>query len=236
LEFFMRNALFVAIAIGATALSSAQTKPPADSDAHRPTPNPNALVGNYRFESGLLMKIEHSDGQFYAQTTGQPRQSLSATDGRLTYATIPAYLTFDMDNQGVARIIHFHFDDRSSTAKRIDAASAQKVADALALKIKDQRHDPACATTLRRLVEELRAGQPDYSKMTLSLARATRTQLPTIQANIRALGALQDVKFTSVDQSGNENFAVAFENGSTAWRLFCLPGGYVSSAAIRPTG
>jgi hypothetical protein len=198
------------------------------------TPPANAVVGDYRFQSGLIMTIEYAGAGVTVKSTGQPVQSLTAsTDGHFSYAAIPAYITFDLDAKGVSKTLNFHYDERSLEAKRIDAATAKRASDALELKIKNQTHDPACEATLKRLVEEARGGKPDYSKMTLTLAQTTRMQLPMLQQRIVALGTIKEVKFTGVAPIGAETFDVAFENGATQWRIFCLPNGFISAVGFR---
>jgi len=215
----------------AAGIAAAQTAPAKEAPK---TPSADVVVGHYRFQSGLIMSIQQSGDKLTVKSTGQQPQYLTPSDdGRFSYASGQASLSFDLDPSGKGKTLHIHFDDRSLPATRIDDATAQKVNDALELKIKNQTHDPACATTLKRLIEELRAGKPDYSKMTLALAQATRTQLPMLQPRVLELGALKEVKFTSVFQTGAEVFDATFENGTTQWLLFCLPNGYVSTAAFR---
>jgi len=197
-------------------------------------PSIDAVVGHYRLQTGAIMTVERSGETVTAVSTGNPPQVLSVTpDGKYAYSSIPGYLTFDLDKAGKATTLHFHFGDESMPAKRIDAAAAKKVADDLAAKIKNQTHDPACAATLKRIIEETRAGKPDYSKMSLPLAQTTRAQAPMIQQRFQTLGAVKEVKFTGVGPQGAERFDVAFENGTTQWNIFCLPNGYVSGVGFR---
>ncbi|HTE43208.1 MAG TPA: hypothetical protein VK629_20465 [Steroidobacteraceae bacterium] len=199
------------------------------------TPSLDAVVGHYRFQSGLIMKVEkNGEGLSVTSTGSTPQGVLPSPDGKFNYTQIAAYLTFDLDAAGKATTLNFHTDDKSLPAARLDEATAKKAADALAAKIKNQTADPTCATTLKRVVEELRAGKPDYSKMTPVFAQQTRTQLSAIQGAVQQLGALKDVKFTGVGPAGAEIFNVAFENGATEWRMFCLGNGYISSAGFRP--
>jgi len=205
----------------------AQTTPPKSA-------NVDQVIGHYRFKSGSISSVEKSGETLIVTSTGQPPQSISASaDGKFSYAAIPAYLTFDGNGSSPSKTLTFHYDDRTLEASRIDAAEAKKVADAWQQKIKDQTHDPACANTLKRLIGEIRSGKPDFDKMTLGLAQATRTQLPMMQSRFEQLGDVKEVKFLSVAPNGAEQFDVAFEKGATQWRILCLPNGYVAAVGFR---
>ena len=64
------------------------------------------------------------------------------------------------------------------TAKRLDDAEAKKVADAAAAfdkRFKDQTPAPGSEAALRRMIEELRLGKPNYDLLSPDLAAATRS-------------------------------------------------------------
>lgn len=222
----------LALAMLATAAVAQTNKP----QVAPPTaaPSGDAVVGHYRFKSGLIMSVEKSGDALTVKYQGQPPQPLTASpDGKFSYAQGQAYLTFDLDPKGVAKTLHVYYDDNTLPAARIDAAVAKKAADDLELKVKNQTHDPACITTLKRLIEEVRAGKPDYSKMTLQTARATRMQLPILQQRFQEMGPVKDVQFKSVGPQGAEQFDVTFENGPSQWMIQCLSNGYVGNVGFR---
>jgi hypothetical protein len=123
------------------------------------------------------------------------------------------------------------------TAKRLDDAEAKKVADAAAAfdkRFKDQTAAPGSEAALRRMIEELQLGKPNYDLMSPGLANATRQQLPQLQSMIAGLGALQSVKFTGVGSGGADIYQVKFEKGSLEYRIWLAPDGKVESAGVRP--
>lgn len=237
----MRTALLILIGTMLVFAAQAQTHTQSQAQSQAQTQpgkvglkEKEAVVGYYRFKSGVDMKVYLDDGLLMVKSTGQPPQFLNGTaDGRFNYPSIPGYLTFDLGADGKAKTLHFHYDDKSLAAQKIGEALAQKASDALALKIKNQTHDEKCTATLKRFVEEQRAGKPDYSKMTLTLGQAVRTQLPALQPRLQQWGALKEATFKGVNPAGAEAFDVAFENGTAQFLIFCIGDGYISGAGMR---
>jgi hypothetical protein len=226
---------FAAIFITAAAVvqytpAAAQSKAPAAEE----------VLGHYRFESGLIMSVEKSRNVLTVRQLGQQPQTLSASpEGEFSYANGKFYLTFDLGPQGstkqdVAQTLHVHFDNNNLPAARIDAAVAKKAADDFETRIKNQTHDPACEQTLRRVIDEIRTGKPDYSKLMPAVAQAIRQQLPMLEPRLQKVGAVKDVKFKGVGRpTGREKFDVTFEGSRSEWRIQCLANGWIGNLDIR---
>ena len=58
-------------------------------------------------------------------------------------------------------------------------------------RFKDQTAEPGSEAAVRRTIDELRTGKPNYDLMSPQLADATRQQLPHLQSTFAAMGALQ---------------------------------------------
>jgi hypothetical protein len=93
---------------------------------------------------------------------------------------------------------------------------------------------PGSEAAVRRMIEELRTGKPDYDRMSPNLAAATRQQLPQLQSSIVQLGALQSIKFTGVGPAGADIYLIKFENGALEYRIFLGPDGKAEGANVRP--
>ena len=89
----------------------------------------------------------------------------------------------------------------------------------MAKRFKDQLPAAGSEAALRRDIEEVRAGQPNYELMSSALADATRTQLPQIRQMIAELGVVESVTFKGVGRGGADIHEVKFEHGSTEWRI-----------------
>ncbi len=101
--------------------------------------------------------------------------------------------------------------------------AAKKVAEIqedIDKRFKGQVASPGSETAVRRLIEELRIGKPDYELMSSDLARETRRQLTQHEATIAKLGALQSLTFKGVGPAGPNIYLATFEKGSLEWRVW----------------
>ncbi len=75
------------------------------------------------------------------------------------------------------------------------------------------------ADSLRRYIDSLEAGKPNYEEMSPLLADTVREQLPQIEAIIHRMGAFQSMVFKGVDGNGMELYDVTFEHGRVEWLI-----------------
>jgi beta-lactamase regulating signal transducer with metallopeptidase domain len=93
---------------------------------------------------------------------------------------------------------------------------------------------PGSDEALRRHIEGVRRGDPDYDQMTREAAAATRQLLPQQRAIVSELGALRAVTFRGVNPAGNDVYAVLFANGSAVWQIGFDDEGRIGSVALGP--
>jgi CubicO group peptidase (beta-lactamase class C family) len=115
----------------------------------------------------------------------------------------------------------------------VDARRAEIQADINA-RFKAQKASTGSETTLRRLIDELRHGKPNYDLMNPVLSRQVRRRLVEEQAALEALGALTSLTFRSVGPAGPDIYAATFEKGVQEWRIWLNPEGNVDFFIHRP--
>ena len=209
---------------------------------HKPiTLDPTTLdryVGQYRLGPNAIMTMSRDGDHFYTQLTGQPKFEVFAESARKFFLkVVDAQLTFDVDAQGAATQLTLHQNGRDISAKRMDHADLKRAAEetaAIAKRFKDQTQSPGTEAALRRNIEELQRGEPNYDRMSPALADLTRQQLPQLKATMAQLGALQSVTFTGVGQGGADIYQVKFEHGTTEWRIMLGADGRAVSIGFRP--
>jgi hypothetical protein len=154
---------------------------------------------------------------------------------------VDAQIAFEVDSQGRATQLTLHQNGMDHSAKRLDDAEAKRMTDeasakaeAAARRFKEQKPVPGSEAVLRRAIEELRVGQPDYSKMSQAFTGVTRQQLPGLKSTIGQLGAVQSVTFKGVGPGGFDIYEVKFENGLTEFRIGLTPDGKIDGIGFRP--
>jgi len=96
---------------------------------------------------------------------------------------------------------------------------------------------PASAGTegsLRRYIDSLEAGHPNYEEMSPKLAASVKRQLPKITTVIAALGGLQSLRYTGADSNGWDVYVAAFAHGQLEWHIGPLVDGKAAYRYARP--
>jgi hypothetical protein len=87
---------------------------------------------------------------------------------------------------------------------------------------------------LRRYIETVGRGAPDYDRMTSEVAAQTRAQLPINQAIVTRLGTLRAVSFRGVTGMNSDIYMAHFANGSAEFRIGLVKDGAIGRIALGP--
>jgi hypothetical protein len=196
-------------------------------------------VGAYQLPQGPAILITLEGNQLASKLGNQaPLPIFPESETMFFQKAVDAQIEFPkVDGEGKASQLTVHQNGRDATAKRLDDAEAKKVADAaaaVAKRFKDQTAAPGSEAALRKMIEGLRGGKPDYDTMSSGLAAATRQQLTQLQSTISQLGAVQSLAFKGVGPAGPDIYQVKFEKGSLEYRIWLAPDGKIESANVRP--
>ena len=196
-------------------------------------------IGAYQLSPGVTMLVTLNNDQLISQLTNQgPVPILPQSETRFFPRGVDAELEFSgNDAQGRPTQLTLNQGGRSTLAKRLDDAEFKRLTDAAAAlekRVKDQTAMPGSEAALRRIVEEVRNGTPNYALLGADLATTTRQQLPQIQANFVRLGAVQSVSFKGVGPAGADIYQTQFANGALEMRIRLAPDGKVETFGIRP--
>ena len=190
-------------------------------------------VGDYRLAPSIVVSITRDGAQLFAQLTGQSKAKIFAkSDREFFYKIVQAQISFQTDAQGQATSLVLHQNGRDMNAPRIDAATAQKIAVANEAKLQNQSATPGSEAALRRLIQGLLTGKPNYSEMTPQLAQAVREQLPNLEAGTKQLGAVQSVEFRGVGRQGWDLYEVRQEHGLSEWKIALGDNGIIAGALV----
>jgi hypothetical protein len=94
---------------------------------------------------------------------------------------------------------------------------------------------PGTEEAVRRSIDELGRGEPNYDLMTPMMANITRQQLRNLQKTVTDLGALESVTFMAVDpRSKADVYTAKFEKGSLIWSIKLTEEGKTEMSFARP--
>ncbi len=191
-------------------------------------------AGAYQMGPGANMLITLDGNQLSAKLAGQPAFPIFPESQTMFFLkAVDAQIEFAPD----ASQLTLHQGGRDMAAKRLDDAESKRLSDAaaaFAVRLKNQTAAPGGEAALRKMIEGIRTGTPDYSLMSAGLADATRQQLPQLQSSITELGALQSIAFKGVGPGGADIYTCKFEKGLLEYRIWLGAGGKVESANVRP--
>jgi Domain of unknown function (DUF3471) len=201
----------------------------------------DGYVGSYQLNPNTTFNITRQGDELFAQLTGQPKVPMFPQSEREFFLkVVDAQIDFDVDTQGRATQLILHQNGSDQRARRLDDAEAKRAADesaakadAIAKRFKEQKPAPGSEAALRRAIEELRRGQPDYSQMSTTFAEVTRQQLSSLKETVVQLGSVQSVTFKGVGPGGRDIYEVKFENGLTEWRIGMMTDGKIEGIGFR---
>jgi hypothetical protein len=97
-----------------------------------------------------------------------------------------------------------------------------------------QTATPGSEVALRKYIEGIASGMPDYDAMTPEWARTAKQTLAFSQRAAAAAGAIQSVEFGGIDPDGRNIYVVHQANGVTNARIGLDADGKVNFAMLRP--
>ena len=98
------------------------------------------------------------------------------------------------------------------------------------------RRTPASGSeeSLRRYIDEVVGGQPNYERMTAEVSGETRRRLQLNQAILAKLGPLRAISFRGVSLFGSDIYTAHFANGSAEWRIALVRDGRIGRISLGP--
>jgi BlaR1 peptidase M56 len=99
-----------------------------------------------------------------------------------------------------------------------------------------RRRTPASGgeESLRRYIDEVVSGQPNYERMTGEVAGETRRLLQLNRAILSKLGPLRAISFRGVTLFGSDIYTAHFANGSAEWRIALVRDGRIGRISLGP--
>lgn len=192
-------------------------------------------VGFYQFNDNAVYTVVRDVDHLLTRLTGQRNVSFHAQSPTEFFSDeVHARITFVPGDGDAATSLILHQGGVDYPMPRIDATTAQQITTRTEEKVKSQSASPGTEAALRRLVDGLISGEPNYDEMSALLAQATRQQLPNLQSGMTELGAVQSATFLGVGAQGEDVYSVRHENGASHWRIALEADGMISTAWVTP--
>lgn len=237
------NALAARIQSGNGQTAAPAESPPRDNPAGQPARQKIALdaavlddyVGLYQLEDSAVFTVTREADHLLTHLTGQKSLAFHAYSPTEFFTdVVDAQITFVRDGSGPATSVILHQSGGHFPMQRIDAATARQIESRLAEKVKAQTATPGTEAALRRLIDGILSGKPNYDEMSAALADVTRQQLESLQSGLAELQAVASARFLGVDPQGNDVYSVRHENGASHWRISLDSKGTIVSAWVTP--
>jgi bla regulator protein BlaR1 len=211
------------LAIGTVAAATSVVPPPLRLAAATPNSNSTGLdsyVGRYEFATVTILEIQRQHDELAAVFPGAPADLLSAgaADG-FRYKDADATIHFERDAKGRITGLHFEQNGAVTYAPRVDSARVQAIRGEIAERYRKQVVAPGSELALRRLLEGIQSGSPNYSEMSPQLAGGTRTMLKSFQSTAQTVGPIQSIQFKGVSNAGWDRYQVTYAHGAANWQI-----------------
>jgi len=193
-------------------------------------------VGFYQLNDNAVFTVTRDANHLIARLTGQSAVPIHAqSDTEFFAKVVDAQISFIPGAKGhAASSLILHQGGADMPMQRIDGATAQEIARKAAERMKRQSASPGTEAALRRLIDGIVSGKPNYDEMSSGLADATRQQLPNLQPGLAELGAVQSAGFLGVGAQGEDVYSVRHDNGASHWRIALDSQGKISTAWVTP--
>jgi hypothetical protein len=192
-------------------------------------------VGFYQLSAQAVMTISRDKDQLISRLTGQRSLPLYGESKTEFFAKlVDAQISFLVDESETAESLVLHQNGRDIPMKRVDATTAKRIEGQVAEKLKNQSQSPGTETALRRLIEGLRTGKPNYDEMGPGFAEATRQQLSDLHSDISEAGPIQSIRFVGVGSGGTDVYFVQHERRALCWRIGLDTDGRIATGWLSP--
>jgi bla regulator protein blaR1 len=225
--------LLSAVAVSLVAVASQVTPPGAGGDDGPVMLTPAVLdqyVGFYVRGAHLVYAVTRDGTRLFMQIPDYDydlTELLADSPPYFTAAGIP--ITFVRDAQGQVTGLVQHNGDAPVPLPRVDAPTARAIMVNNDAKYQSQTPTPGSDVALRRLIDGVLAGKPDYDQMTPWYAQLAR-QTVHLNRRFTRMGAVQAIAFRGVNTLGDDVYEVHQEGGISTWMIVVDSNGRIEDA------
>jgi len=189
-------------------------------------------AGTYQFHN-VVFTVAREANQLSGRLSGQGAVSYFAvSQTEFVGRDIKVRLRFILDPSRVPTAVVLNQHGNDHTMPRIDAAAALELQHAIETRISSRSAAPGTDVALRRLIESVASGQPNYAEMSAGLAEVTRQQLPRLQPGLADMGPITSIEFLGVGPQGQDVYSVWHQHGASHWHIALGTDGRIITAFV----
>jgi hypothetical protein len=180
----------------------------------------DGYVGYYELWPNKVFTVTRDGPNFFVRLTGQgPVAWLPESQTKFFARVVRAQISFVTDSRGSATELVLHQGGFEQHAKRISEAAAKAIEAARELRIATNAQAPGTQASLRRFIDSLERGQPNYEEMTTPLAATVRQEWTQTGPKIKQMGALKSITFRTVSPQDMDVYDVQFDHAKVEWGI-----------------
>ena len=234
LGFVALFALSLSVALAATQVMSPEE--PNMPALKLDTTTLDRYVGYFQIAPTSILTVTREGAQLSAQISGQPAFRIYAdSQNEFHWQVVPARVTFSGDANGLAATATIHQNGADIVATRVADAAAAHAQEQLTARVTGQQPQAGGEAALRKTMNALASGSPNYGDMIEPLQNAVRQQKPVMDAFLSKLGPVQTVEFKGVSDAGADKYLVTHQAGKQSqWIIQLAADGRISTLAVLP--
>lgn len=192
-------------------------------------------VGYYKLNPFSVFHIFRSEDQYFTQLNRLPPDEVyPESETKFFSKDVAKQFSFVSNARGQVIELILHQGGHERPAMKVDKSVAESMQAAIEQRIKNHAPSPGTEASLRRYIDSLQKGQPNYDEMSPTRAATERRELPIILPIVQKAGALKTLTFKEVGDDGLDVYDASFANAQFEWRIAPLsPDGKVVGRGFR---
>ena len=187
----------------------------------------DSLTGYYQVSPSMVDTVTRDGSHLFSQLTGRLRYEMfPSSEHDYFLVALDEQVSFTTNPPEDAVGLVLHLNGHEMTGKRADEATAKATEEYPRKRMAENAPTAGSEAAVRRVIEERRS-QPDYDRMVPAIAQGVRQSLPAVQSELAALGKVKSLEFECVGSSGEDVYAVHFENGDAEWHILLTADGMI---------